>query len=117
MESSIVRIEAYIRPASLVSVQEALNDLDIFSFTIVDARGTGEQRVPGHTFRGSTYGSNTLPRIKLEIVISRSRLDETLAAIQDSAFTGEMGDGMVLVIPVEEVLRIRTGERGINALM
>lgn len=110
------RIECIIRPVRFEAVKEALNDLGISGMTVTDVRGFGRQQ--GHTekYRGSTYVVNLLPKIKVEIVVPDERVEEVVSAILEAARTGEIGDGKIFIAPVEEVVRIRTGERGEAAL-
>ncbi|MCS6923136.1 MAG: P-II family nitrogen regulator [Fimbriimonadales bacterium] len=110
------RIEAIIRPIRFEAVKEALNDIGVYGMTITDVRGFGRQL--GHTekYRGSTYTLNLLPKIKIEIVAPDDRVEEIVSAIIEAAQTGEIGDGKIFISEVEEVVRIRTGERGEAAL-
>lgn len=110
------RVEAIIRPIRFEAVKEALNDIGIYGMTITDVRGFGRQR--GHTekYRGSTYTLNLLPKIKLEVVVPDTRVEEVVSAIIEAAQTGEIGDGKIFITEVAEVVRIRTGERGEAAL-
>lgn len=110
------RIECIIRPVRFEAVKEALNDLGISGMTVTDVRGFGRQQ--GHTekYRGSTYVVNLLPKIKVEVVVPDERVEEVISAILETARTGEIGDGKIFIAPVEEVVRIRTGERGESAL-
>lgn len=110
------RIEAIIRPTRFEAVKQALNDIGIYGMTITDVRGFGRQQ--GHTekYRGSTYTLNLLPKIKLEVVAPDHRVEEIIQAILEAAQTGEIGDGKIFISEVEEVVRIRTGERGEAAL-
>lgn len=110
------KIEAIIRPIRFEAVKEALNDIGVYGMTITDVRGFGRQL--GHTekYRGSTYTLNLLPKIKIEIVAPDDRVEEIVSAIIEAAQTGEIGDGKIFISEVEEVVRIRTGERGEAAL-
>jgi nitrogen regulatory protein P-II 1 len=110
------RIEAIIRPIRFEAVKEALNDIGIYGMTVADVRGFGRQQ--GHTekYRGSTYTLNLLPKIKIEVVVPDARVEEVVSAIVEAAQTGEIGDGKIFIADVEEVVRIRTGERGEAAL-
>jgi len=110
------KIEAIIRPTKLDQVKEALEDVGVVAMTVTDVRGYGHQR--GHTekYRGNTYVVNLLPKIKLELVVPDALVDAALAAIEQAAQTGEIGDGKVFVAPVERAIRIRTGEEGDIAL-
>ncbi|MGQ9901377.1 MAG: P-II family nitrogen regulator, partial [Fimbriimonadales bacterium] len=105
-----------IRPIRFEAVKEALNDIGIYGMTITDVRGFGRQQ--GHTekYRGSTYTLNLLPKIKLEVVVPDTRVEEVVSAIIEAAQTGEIGDGKIFITEVAEVVRIRTGERGEAAL-
>ena len=110
------KIEAIIRPMKLDSVRQALEELGVVGMTVTDVRGYGHQR--GHTekYRGNTYVVNLLPKIRLDIVVSDDVLEAALAALEEAARTGEIGDGKIFVYPVEKVVRIRTGEEGEDAL-
>ena len=110
------KIEAIIRPMRLDQVKQALEELGVVGLTVTDVRGYGHQR--GHTekYRGNTYVVNLLPKIKLEVVLADHLVDDALAAIEEAARTGEIGDGKLFVSPVERVIRIRTGEEGEAAL-
>ncbi|HEY0865797.1 MAG TPA: P-II family nitrogen regulator [Fimbriimonas sp.] len=112
----MTKIEAYIRNQRLEEVQDALDALDIAGMTVIDVRGMGRSKGVTHTYRGSQYTLNLNPRLKLEIVVNDEQVDEVVEAIQRSASTGEVGDGKILIIPLAEVIRIRTGERGDAAL-
>lgn len=110
------RVEAVIRPVRFEAVKEALNDIGVYGMTVTDVRGFGRQQ--GHTekYRGSTYTVNLLPKIKIEVVVPDTQVEEVVAAILESAHTGEIGDGKIFIAEVEEAVRIRTGERGESAL-
>ncbi len=110
------KIEAIIRPTKLDQVKEALEDVGVVGMTVTDVRGYGHQR--GHTekYRGNTYVVNLLPKIKLELVVSDALAVAALAAIEQAAQTGEIGDGKIFIGAVERAIRIRTGEEGDVAL-
>jgi nitrogen regulatory protein P-II 1 len=110
------KIEAIIRPMRLDQVKQALEDIGIVGMTVTDVRGYGHQR--GHTekYRGNTYVVNLLPKIKLEVILADHLADAALAAIEEAAHTGEIGDGKIFISPVERAIRIRTGEEGESAL-
>ncbi|MCX7800275.1 MAG: P-II family nitrogen regulator [Fimbriimonadales bacterium] len=112
----MVKIEALIRPQRLEEVQEALRELSVGGMTVTEVRGMGHQRGVTHTYRGSTYTVNLVPKLKLEIVVPKERVDEVVEAIVQAAKTGEVGDGKVFLIPVDGAVRIRTGERDVAAL-
>ena len=106
------KIEAVIKPFKLNDVKEALNDIGIHGMTVVEAKGFGRQK--GHTeiYRGSEYTVDFLPKVKIEIAIGDELVARTIEAITKSAKTGKIGDGKVFVLPLDDVIRIRTEERG-----
>lgn len=106
------KIEAIIKPFKLEEVKDALSEIGIEGMTVTEVKGYGRQK--GHTeiYRGSEYTVDFLPKIKLEIVLSDSAVEETIKLISDAARTGKIGDGKIFVLPVENVIRIRTGETG-----
>ena len=110
------KIEAIIRPIRLDQVKDALEDIGVVGLTVTDVRGYGHQR--GHTekYRGNSYVVNLLPKIKIELVVADPLVEGAVAAIEEAARTGEIGDGKVFVTPVERAIRIRTGEEGEAAL-
>ena len=106
------KIEAIIKPFKLEEVKEALNQAGIDGMTVSEVKGFGRQK--GHTeiYRGSEYTVDFLPKIKIEIVLADNEVAGAVAAIIAAAKTGKIGDGKIFVLPVEEVVRIRTEERG-----
>jgi nitrogen regulatory protein P-II 1 len=108
----MVKVEAIIRPQVLEAVQEALEILNISGMTVFDVRGMGKQKGVTHTYRGSTYTLSLTAKTKIELVVQDNELDDVVAAIQKAAQTGEIGDGKIFVTPVQEAIRIRTGEKG-----
>ncbi|MGQ9484502.1 MAG: P-II family nitrogen regulator [Desulfosoma sp.] len=110
------KVEAIIKPFKLDDVKERLTELGIKGMTVTEVRGFGRQK--GHTeiYRGAEYVVDFIPKLKIEVVVGDDQLDEVLEAISISARTGKIGDGKIFVIPVEECLRIRTGERGEQAV-
>jgi len=110
------KIEAIIKPFKLEEVKDALSDIGIEGMTVSEVKGFGRQK--GHTeiYRGSEYTVDFLPKIKLEVVISDSRVEGAVAAIVKAAKTGKIGDGKVFVSNVEEAVRIRTDEKGDTAV-
>lgn len=109
-------VVAVIKPFKLDEVKEALKALGINGLTLTEAQGFGRQR--GHTevYRGAEYEVEFVPKIRLEILVDDSQVDEVMAAVVDTAGTGKIGDGKVWVLPVDDVVRVRTGERGSEAL-
>ncbi|MDB5688992.1 MAG: nitrogen regulatory protein [Sphingomonas bacterium] len=110
------KIEAIIKPFKLDEVKEALHDVGVSGITVTEARGFGRQK--GHTelYRGAEYVVDFLPKVKLEVVVDDSLVDRVVEAITSAAQTGRIGDGKIFVIPVETAVRIRTGERGADAI-
>jgi len=110
------RIEAVIKPFKLDEVREALMKIGLRGMTITEVRGFGRQR--GHTelYRGSEYQIDLLPKVKVEVVVEEDVVEEAVEAIIEAAYTGEIGDGKIFIIPVDDVMRIRTSERGKTAL-
>ena len=109
-------IVAVLKPFKLDEVKEALKALGVHGMTLTEAQGFGRQR--GHTevYRGAEYEVDFVPKIRLEVVVDDAQVDEVANAIVDVAGTGKIGDGKVWILPVEEIIRVRTGERGADAL-
>lgn len=109
-------ITAIIKPFKLDEVREALSEIGVSGLTITEVKGFGRQK--GHTemYRGAEYVVDFLPKIKLEVVAPAALVEDLIDIIIKSAFTGKIGDGKIFVSPVEQVIRIRTGESGIDAL-
>ena len=110
------KIEAIIKPFKLDDVKEALNSIGIQGMTISDVKGYGRQKGHKEIYRGAEYVVDFIPKIKVEIVIEAERVEEVIKTIQDAANTGKIGDGKVFVLSVEEAVRVRTGERGKDAI-
>ncbi len=110
------KIEAIIKPFKLDEVKEALNEIGVQGMTVSEVRGFGRQR--GHTelYRGAEYVVDFLPKIKIELVTKNDMVTKIVETIQRIAFTGRIGDGKIFIYPVDEAVRIRTGERGEDAL-
>ncbi|BCX87715.1 nitrogen regulatory protein P-II 2 [Methylomarinovum tepidoasis] len=109
-------VTAIIKPFKLDDVREALMDLGIAGMTVTEVKGYGRQK--GHTelYRGAEYVVDFLPKVKLEVAVTDDRTDEVVEAIAKAACTGKIGDGKIFVSPLENVVRIRTGESGPDAL-
>lgn len=109
-------ISAIIKPFKLDEVREALATIGIQGMTVTDVRGFGRQK--GHTelYRGAEYVVDFLPKTRIEVAIADEFLEQVIEAIEKSASTGKIGDGKIFVVNLEEVIRIRTGETGIDAL-
>jgi nitrogen regulatory protein P-II 1 len=112
----MIKIEAYIRNNRLDSVMDALDELDVSGYSVVDIRGRGRSKGVTHTYRGSQYTVNLNPRLMVEVLVEDIQAEEVAAEIMKAAQTGEVGDGKIVLIPVKDVIRIRTGERGSVAL-
>lgn len=110
------KIEAIIKPFKLDEVKEALNEVGLKGITVTEAKGFGRQK--GHTelYRGAEYVVDFLPKVKLEIVLEDDLVERAIEAIQSAARTGRIGDGKIFVSPVEQAIRIRTGETGTDAI-
>jgi nitrogen regulatory protein P-II 1 len=110
------KIEAVIKPFKLDEVKEALHGIGIQGMTVTEVRGFGRQK--GHTelYRGAEYVVDFLPKIKVEIAVTDDLVDKVVEVIVAAANTGRIGDGKIFVLPMEEVVRIRTGERGAEAV-
>ncbi len=110
------KVEAIFKPFKLEDVKEALNEIGVMGITVTEVKGFGRQK--GHTeiYRGAEYIVDFLPKIKIEVVVEKDMVPKVVETIIDVARTGKIGDGKIFVSPVEEAIRIRTGERGINAL-
>src|SRR4051812_37366570 len=106
------KIEAIIRPERLQHVQDALDDLGVSGLTVSDVVGCGRQKGYTEQYRGSRANISLLPKIKVEAVVPGDVVEQVVDAIVGGAYTGETGDGRVFVIPIEQSIRIRTGERG-----
>ncbi len=110
------KIEAIIKPFKLDEVKDALNEIGIQGITVSEVKGFGRQK--GHTelYRGAEYVVDFLPKIKLEVVIESDLVAKVVEAIQEAAKTGRIGDGKIFIMSIDEVVRIRTGERGSDAI-
>lgn len=109
------KVEAIIRKTRFEDVKDALLEIDIEWFSYYDVRGVGKSR-QGRIYRGVVYDTSSIERVLLSIIVRDKNVEKTVTAIQKSAQTGEIGDGRIFVVPVEEAIRIRTGERGDIAL-
>ena len=110
------KIEAIIKPFKLDEVKEALQEIGIQGLSVLEAKGFGRQK--GHTelYRGAEYVVDFLPKVKIELVIPDDMLDRAVEAIQQAAYTGRIGDGKIFISNIEEAIRVRTGERGDEAI-
>ncbi|MBF0460834.1 MAG: P-II family nitrogen regulator [Magnetococcales bacterium] len=109
-------ITAIIKPFKQESVREALTAIGITGMTVTEVRGFGRQKGHSELYRGAEYQVDFLPKIRIEIAIPADRVDQAVDAIREAAKTGKIGDGKIFVSPIEQVIRIRTGESGPNVL-
>ncbi len=109
-------ITAIIKPFKLDDVREALSDIGVQGITVTEVKGFGRQK--GHTelYRGAEYVVDFLPKVKIEVAVDDGIVDQVIESIRNAANTGKIGDGKIFVYPVEQVIRIRTGESGVEAL-
>lgn len=110
------KLEAIIKPFKLDDVKEALNKLGIQGMTVTEVKGFGRQK--GHTelYRGAEYVVDFLPKVKIEVAVAEEIVPKVVDTIMEAARTGKIGDGKIFILPVEDTIRIRTGERGKEAL-
>ena len=110
------KIEAIIKPFKLEDVKEALSEIGVEGMTVTEVKGFGRQK--GHTeiYRGSEYTVDFLPKVKLDLVLPDERVEQAVKVIIKSAKTGKIGDGKIFILPIEEAIRIRTEERGDDAV-
>jgi nitrogen regulatory protein P-II 1 len=106
------KIEAIIQPFKLEEVKEALKGIGIDGMTVIEVRGHGRQKGHKEVYRGQEYQVDLLPKVKLELVVPDSRLNEVVSTITSAARSGKIGDGKIFILPVEEAVRIRNDERG-----
>ncbi|GAB6095044.1 P-II family nitrogen regulator [Desulfatiferula olefinivorans] len=110
------KIEAIIKPFKLDAVKEALNAQGIQGMTICEVKGFGRQKGHKEIYRGAEYVVDFIPKVRIDIVVDDALVDSLITAIVDAAGTGNIGDGKIFVLPVEQAVRIRTGERGRDAV-
>ncbi|MDM8518168.1 P-II family nitrogen regulator [Desulfobacterales bacterium HSG16] len=110
------KIEAIIKPFKLDDVKEALNEIGIQGMTISEVKGYGRQKGHKEIYRGAEYVVDFIPKIKIELVVEASWADKVVEKIREAANTGKLGDGKIFVLPVESAIRVRTGEKGKDAI-
>lgn len=110
------KIEAIIKPFKLDDVKEALNEIGIQGMTISEVKGYGRQKGHKEIYRGAEYVVDFIPKIKIEIIVETDWVDKVVDTIRSSANTGKLGDGKIFVLSVDEVIRVRTGEKGKDAI-
>jgi nitrogen regulatory protein P-II 1 len=110
------KIEAIIKPFKLDDVKQALSEIGLQGMTISEVKGYGRQKGHKEIYRGAEYLVDFIPKIKIEIVVPSDRVDVVIETIRKAANTGKIGDGKIFVLPIEQVVRVRTGERGEEAI-
>jgi nitrogen regulatory protein P-II 1 len=115
-QNGMKKLEAIIKPFKLDEVKEALHEIGVQGITVTEAKGFGRQK--GHTelYRGAEYVVDFLPKVKIEIVLMPDQVDRAVEAVLKAARTGRIGDGKIFILDIEEAIRIRTGERGADAI-
>ena len=110
------KIEAIIKPFKLEEVKEALTEIGIAGMTVSEVKGYGRQKGHKEMYRGAEYNVDFNPKVKIELVIDGDMVEKVVTTIRESALSGKIGDGKIFILPVEDVLRVRTGERGVEAI-
>lgn len=110
------KIEAIIKPFKLDDVKEAMQEIGLTGMTVTEVKGFGQQQGSADVYKGADYIIDFMPKVKLELVIEDDMVEKVIAVICDAANTGRVGDGKIFVLPIDEVVRIRTGERGAAAV-
>jgi nitrogen regulatory protein P-II 1 len=116
MEGNMKKVEAIIKPFRLDEVKAALNSVSVQGMTVTEVRGFGRQKGHKEVYRGAEYVVELVPKVRIEVVVPDQAVDRVVETIAKAAKTGKIGDGKIFVIPVDEAVRIRTGERGEGAL-
>jgi nitrogen regulatory protein P-II 1 len=110
------KIEAVIKPFKLDEVKDALNALGVQGMTVTEVKGFGRQKGHVELYRGAEYDITFIPKVKMEVVVADGMVEKVVATIQEKAKTGKIGDGKIFITKLEEIIRIRTGERGETAI-
>jgi len=116
MEARVKKIEAIIKPFKLDEVKDALAEVGVQGMTVTEVKGFGRTGGKKEVYRGSAYVVDFVPKVKIDVVVPESLVQSAIDAIEKTARTGKIGDGKIFVTPVEEAVRIRTGERGEDAI-
>lgn len=109
-------ITAVVKPFTLPDVRAALEQLEVHGLTVTETQGFGQQRGHSEVYRGAEYATDFVPKVKLEVLATDAQAEDIVNAIVEAAYTGKIGDGKVWITPVEDAIRVRTGERGDAAL-
>jgi nitrogen regulatory protein PII len=115
-EDKMKKIEAIVKPFKLDDVKEALNEIGIQGMTISEVKGYGRQKGHKEIYRGAEYVVDFIPKVKIEIIVESDWTDKVIETIKTAAYTGKLGDGKIFVFPVEQAIRVRTGETGEDAI-
>lgn len=110
------KIEAIIKPFKLDDVKEALQEIGLYGITVTEVKGFGQQQGSPDSYQGADYVIDFMPKVKIEMVLEDEKVDKAIEVISNAANTGRVGDGKIFVMPIEQVIRIRTGERGSEAI-
>ena len=110
------KIEAIIKPFKLDDVKDALNAMGIAGMTVTEVKGFGRQKGHVELYRGAEYDISFIPKVKIEVVVAESAVEKVVATIMEKAKTGKIGDGKIFITKLEDIIRIRTGERGETAI-
>ena len=110
------KVEAIIKPFKLDEVKESLSEIGVHGMTVTEVKGFGRTGGKKEVYRGSAYVVDFVPKVKIEIIVKDDMVHQVLSAITEAAKTGRIGDGKIFVLPVDEIIRIRTGERGSDAI-
>jgi nitrogen regulatory protein P-II 1 len=110
------KVEAIIKPFKLDEVKDALSKIGIYGMTVTEVKGFGRQKGHVEVYRGTEYEVNFIPKVKIEVVVPDAIIDKVIATIIEKAKTGNIGDGKIFICSLEDVIRIRTGERGESAI-
>ena len=114
--ANLVKVEAIIRPFKLDEVKESLGELGVHGMTVSEVKGFGRTGGKKEVYRGSAYVVDFVPKVKVEVVVPKTMARQVVDAIAEAARTGRIGDGKIFVCPVDEAVRVRTGETGVDAL-
>ena len=115
-ETTMKLVTAIVKPFTLSDIKDALEQVGVHAMTVTEAQGFGQQKGHNEVYRGAEYAIDFVPKLKIEIVVDDPIVEDTIAAIVEAAYTGKIGDGKVWVTEIQELVRVRTGERGVAAI-
>ena len=110
------KVEAIIKPFKLEDIKDALQEIGLTGLTVIEAKGFGRQKGHDELYKGSEYIVDFLPKVKIEIIVDEDLLEKAIEVIKQSAYSGKIGDGKIFISSIDEVIRIRTGEKGKDAI-